>query len=98
MSAARTKAQPALCCVSIGLTQMLMPSDVGLKVVALLREAVLCDKDYSCSAHAYQYTIQDAPEVEYSAVKPSQVVAPRVTDTPIGPLRIGREPLKLTRG
>lgn len=88
------KAAQALCCVTLGHVEILMPADAGLKVVMLLRGAMRGERHYEDLQRVYE--IRDELEVEFVALKASQVRAAR----PPAPekselLAIGREPLKL---
>lgn len=90
------KHPPALCCVSIGgLTTLLLPADAGLQVVKLLRDATLCFPRYSHAGRTYE--VESTPDVEYIAVRASQLVNRPSEPPPIRPLAIGCEPLKLPR-
>ena len=42
-----------MCCVSIDYRSYLMPADVGMKLVALLTQAVECDRNYTGAGHRY---------------------------------------------
>ena len=63
-----------LCCVSIGFHELLLPVDAGLKVVALLQNAVQCRSGFS---DRRTYTVDPSPlTIEMAVVNRSQVVEP----------------------
>lgn len=76
----RTSKPVPLCCVSIGYQALLMPADKGMKLVELLQGAVECDRRYE--GHGPTYYLREQPDVEYVAVKPQQVRAPRADASP----------------
>ncbi len=67
-----------LCIVSIDLcTQLLMPANKGLQLVALLQSAQLVELDYASARVDYAYEVKEAAvRVEYRAVKSSQIRQP----------------------
>ena len=90
------KAAQSLCCVTVGHVEVLMPADAGLKVVMLLRGAMRADLRYEELQRVYE--IRDELEVEFVAVKASQVRAARPPASDKSEvLAIGLEPLKLPR-
>lgn len=87
----------AMCVLTIGHVEVLLPAEAGVKVVNLLRGAV---RGYSgFDGRARDFEIHEELEVEYCAIKPGQVRMRRepATDQP-RTLAIGREPQKLTHG
>ena len=64
-----------MCCVSIGYQDFLLPFADGMKLVALMQNAVGTKKYFGVRS-AYQYIVGDQPPVEFVAVKPNQVVMP----------------------
>ena len=71
-----------MCCVSIGYQDFLLPFSAGMKLVELMQNSVVTRKNFD--GRAYQYPVGDQPNVEFVAVKPSQIVmpsdAPRLED------------------
>lgn len=63
----------AMCCVSIGYQQFLLPSDKGMKLVELLQSAFHVEQIYSASGHGYVYHVGDQPGVELALVRASQI-------------------------
>ncbi len=92
---ARTKTA-AMCCVTIGFVEVLMPADSGLKVVSLLRGALKGHVGYS--GGSYIFEVEDEIDVEYRVIKPGHVRMPKPPAPPAAPLAIGHEPLKLAHG
>ena len=63
-----------LCCISIGYHELLLPVDAGLKVIALLQNAVQCRSGFS---DRRTYIVNPDPLViEMAVVNRSQVVEP----------------------
>lgn len=64
-----------LCIVSIDIcTQLLLPANKGLQLVALLQSAQLVELDYATARSDGAYEVkEDAVRVEYRAVKGSQI-------------------------
>lgn len=87
---------PAMCCLTIGYVEVLMPADAGLKVVALLRGALRTQQGFDGCDRTYE--LGEKLQVEYCGVKAGQVRRPKPPTPDAAPLAIGREPLKLTHG
>lgn len=64
-----------MCCVSFGYQDFLLPFADGMKLVALMQNAVATKKHFG-GRSTYQYIVGDQPTVEFVAVKPNQVVMP----------------------
>lgn len=64
-----------MCCISIGYSlDLIMPTDQGMKLVAILQSSFECEKAYE--THGYVYRPQDeAPRVEFATVSPKQIRA-----------------------
>ena len=94
------KATAAMCCLTLGHLEILLPADAGLKVVQLMRGALCCGRDYDSNMNRV-YVLRDELDVEYINVRPGQVraAAPPAEDpdTPSTVLRLGRELMKLPR-
>lgn len=90
------KATPAMCWLSIGYVEILLPADAGLKVVQLLRGAMRCETGYD---NGRFFELRDELDVEYAAVKAGQVRAKTPDETRASPpnLQLVYEPLKLPR-
>lgn len=74
----RVPAKPTpMCCVSISYFDLLLPADKGMKLVEILTHAIEVKKDYD--EGGYVYVPQQAPEVQYSAVKTHRIRAPRTS-------------------
>lgn|GEM_PF-1353564 len=89
-----SKPNQAMCCLTVGFVQILLPADAGLKVVALLRGAVEGHLRYDASVDRI-FEIDGELGVEYCAVKAGQVRMPKPPAAPPAPAAIGHEPLKL---
>lgn len=63
-----------MCCVSIGYQNFLLPFADGMKLVALMQNAVTTQEHFGSGSR--QYIVGDQPDVEFVAVKPNQVVMP----------------------
>jgi len=61
----------AMCCVTIGYKEYLLPADKGMKLVELLQSAFETEKKYE--SRGYTYYVGDQPEVELALVKASQL-------------------------
>ena len=59
------------CVVTIGFTTVLLPATDGLKVMALLRNAVEVDRDYS--GHHERWLAGERPRCEMTMVSPKDV-------------------------
>ncbi|RSZ35107.1 MULTISPECIES: hypothetical protein [unclassified Variovorax] len=94
---AASKSNQAMCCLTVGFVQILLPADAGLKVAALLRGAVDGHLRYDAAVDRV-FEIQGEVDVEYCAIKAGQVRMPKPPTASPAPLAIGREPLKLTHG
>lgn len=89
-----SKPNQAMCCLTVGFVQILLPADAGLKVVALLRGAVDGHLHYDPTVERI-FEIKGELDVEYCAIKAGQVRMPKPPVAPPAPLAIGHEPLKL---
>lgn len=67
---AAPKKPVAMCCVSIGYQDFLLPADKGMKLVELLQSAFQVEKSY---ANRTSYVVGDQPEVELALVRASQI-------------------------
>ncbi len=64
----------AMCCVTIGYRDYLMPADKGMKVVELMQSAFECEKGWGSLNH--NYVPGEQPQVCFEMVRPSQIKAP----------------------
>lgn len=91
----RTTKSGPMCVVNIGFhCELLMPADKGMKLVALLQDSLLVRLDYQGTSAKNLYVSGDLPEVNYTSVKPDQVVMPQATVTTPrrkGPLLSGND-------
>lgn len=95
---ARPKPAAAMCWLSVGHVEILMPADAGLKVVQLLRSAVECRQRYDHDTGDRYFELREELDVQYVAVKAGQVRAKRPEVDPSPPfLQLGHEPMKLPR-
>jgi hypothetical protein len=74
-----TKTVKQMCCVRIGFVNVLLPADAGLRVVALLKDAVAVDMEYTLEK-AFRIT-GESLEISLTVVKPSQVIPARAADS-----------------
>ena len=72
----------ATCCVTIGYRHYLLPADAGMKLVALLQDAVECDEKFD--GNGYVYHVGDAPMAELKIVRPNQIRMPHGIAEPVG--------------
>ncbi len=79
MTRATTKATP-LACLTIGYQRYLMPQDKAMKVAELMQHSFTCDVNYD---EGYTYTPQEAPDIQFSLVRPNQVRMPAGEAAPI---------------
>ncbi|MGQ3055425.1 MAG: hypothetical protein ACT6S0_26855 [Roseateles sp.] len=91
---AASKPNQAMCCLTVGHIQILLPADTGLKVVALLRGAVDGHLRYDATLDRV-FEIDGELDVQYCAIKAGQVRMPKPPAAPPAPAAIGHEPLKL---
>jgi hypothetical protein len=98
MAARAPKAMAAMCWLSVGHVEILMPADAGMKVVQLLRGAVECRRSYDYGSSDRFYELRGELDVEYAAVKAGEVRAKKPeANTSHSILQLGHEPLKLPR-
>lgn len=72
---ATTKKQcGAMCRVTIGYQDFLMPADKGMRVLEAMQHAIGCDRDYV--GHDEQFIAKDQPRVEFSLVRADQIRMP----------------------
>lgn len=89
MSRALKSAQ--LCCVSIGYQDFLLPTAEGMKLVALLQNAMACEDTFD--GEQYVYVVKKAnPEVVFKSVRHAQVRMPE------GEIKPARAPKALQIG
>lgn len=69
--AAAPKKPVAMCCVTIGYHEYLLPADKGMKLVEILQLAFQTEKQYGASG--FVYYVGDQPEVGLNLVKASQL-------------------------
>lgn len=67
-----TKTVKQMCCVRIGYMDFLLPVDAGLRIVALMQDAVPVDAGWA-GDRTYRITAETI-EVGMTIVKPSQVL------------------------
>lgn len=84
--------KPDLCCLTIGYREFLMPADKGMKVLALMKGATECNRQYEQGDYVFE--AEDEVCIEYRTVKAAQVRRKKPAKPP-APLAIGHEPLKL---
>lgn len=68
---AAPKKPVAMCCVTIGYEEYLLPADKGMKLVELLQSAFKTERKYG--GGGYFYYLGDQPEVVLTLVKASQL-------------------------
>lgn len=67
-----TKPVP-MCCISIGYSlDLILPTDQGMKLVAILQSSFRCEKDYEDRGYVYRPE-DEAPRVEFATVSPKQI-------------------------
>lgn len=72
---ATTKKQGgAMCRVTIGYQDFLMPADKGMRVLEAMQHAIGCDRDYI--GHDEQFIAKEQPRVEFSLVRADQIRMP----------------------
>lgn len=71
MSRAPLKKAVAMCCVTIGHQDFLLPADKGMKLVEIMQSAFSAEKRYG--DRAYAYYLGDQPAVELALVRESQL-------------------------
>lgn len=71
MSRAPLKKAVAMCCVTIGHQDFLLPADKGMKLVEIMQSAFKTEKHYG--ERAYAYYLGDQPAVELALVRESQL-------------------------
>lgn len=83
----RANTASPMCFISVGMTDVLMPVEKGLKLVALLQSAVECDRRYELRGYAYMPSIEPL-RVEFALVNADQLRAPKPPGKtiPSGPL------------
>lgn len=62
----------AMCCVTIGFDDYLLPAAQGMKLVEIMASAFSVDKQYG-GAGRYNYFVGEQPNVELTLVKPAQI-------------------------
>lgn len=95
--ASSPKAQKPMCVVHIGYSvSLLLPADHGMKLVALLQQSMVVDRDFHSSTLSEVYDVRGEAEVSYKSVKPDQLrfpaapASPGEPATPVRPQRIAR--------
>lgn len=78
MSRAASNKPVAMCCVTIGHQDYLLPADEGMKLVKIMQSAFSTEKNYG--ERAYFYYVGDQPQVELALVRASQI-KPKRQDT-----------------
>ena len=71
----------AMSFVRIGFVDLLLPSDAGLKLIALLQSAVECDRRYDGGNHYKYIPRTEVLSVEFALVHASQLQAPGYSPT-----------------
>jgi hypothetical protein len=61
----------AMCCVTIGYRDFLLPADKGLRLVELMKDAIECEQGYDGS-RTY-FVKQEQPEIGMTIVRASQM-------------------------
>lgn len=80
---ATTKKQHgAMCRVTIGYQDFLMPADKGLRVLQAMQHAIGCERRYDGRDESFFAT--DQPRVEYSLVRAAQIHMPAGYSEPAG--------------
>ncbi|MEK2642136.1 hypothetical protein AAAB92_27190 [Pseudomonas aeruginosa] len=72
---ARNRAQQ-LCIVTLDYQRFLLPQADALKLIDIMSRAAEVQADYASGA-GFKYTVGEAPEVELTVVRPSQLVMPQ---------------------
>lgn len=73
---ATTKKQSAaMCCVTIGYQDFLMPADKGMRVLEAMQHAVACERNYDRD-EGERFFANDAPSVNYKLVRAQQIHLP----------------------
>lgn len=84
-----SKKPAAMCCVTIGYDDYLLPADKGMRLVDLMQHAVRCDRQY---AEGKIWIIDaDQPEISMTIVKPSQVRPAVKKDDRPSPFLLGND-------
>ncbi|MGE0446164.1 MAG: hypothetical protein AB7P99_13125 [Vicinamibacterales bacterium] len=79
-----------MCCVRFGWrAELLLPADKAMKLVELLQQAALCERNYDGAG--YVFVVQEQPEVELITVKASQIRMPQPS-----PASVSSQVLRLT--
>ena len=71
MNRAAPKKPVAMCCVTIGHQDFILPADKGMKLVEIMQSAFDTQKNYG--DRAYSYHIGDQPQVELALVRAAQI-------------------------
>jgi len=84
-----------LCCVSIGHMDLIMPADKGMKLLELMQHAVHGKQDFDRTINFQTtYVLGEQPRVEFSLLKPNQVIPGAGHEIPTTPRRSGPRLLK----
>lgn len=71
MSRTPLKKAVAMCCVTIGHLDFLLPADKGMRLVEIMQSAFSAEKRYG--ERAYAYYLGEQPAVELALVRESQL-------------------------
>lgn len=74
---ATTKGQGgAMCCVTIGYQDFLMPADKGMRVLEAMQHAIGCQRNYD-AIDGEAFYASEAPSVKYALVRAQQIHMPQ---------------------
>lgn len=65
----------AMCCVTVGHSDYLLPANKGMELVKLMQEAFACRDRYEDGN--YVYDVLEQPRVELKLVRPNQIRMPQ---------------------
>ncbi|HBO6755388.1 TPA: hypothetical protein ACHQ85_005813 [Pseudomonas aeruginosa] len=91
---ARNRAQQ-LCIVTLDYQRFLLPQADALKLIDIMSRAAEVQADYASGA-GFKYTVGEAPEVELTVVRPSQLVMPQAEPAQAAPRARRKSPAQLT--
>lgn len=81
---ATTKKQgAAMCCVTIGYQDFLMPADKGMRVLEAMQHAIGCERNYD-RVDGEAFYASEAPSVKYALVRAEQIRMPEGYVEPAG--------------
>lgn len=73
MATRTPRAGTTLCCITLGVQDFVLSLEKGLKMMALLKDAVECDREYHSGQSGYTYhPLPDQPRISMDVLQAGQ--------------------------